>query len=147
LTIRPTQLKESATVIQVSNIVVVPHKVRTMSPRNVLALYQVQTWWPEYTAEHVVTVLRETPTVGAWLDDELVGFARAITDGIRHAYVEDVLVAHGQRGTGVGRALIGGLVELLAPLAVITVCCPPDLAPFYEASGFEATKQVVLYAP
>jgi GNAT superfamily N-acetyltransferase len=134
-------------VVHVPDIVVVPHKVRPMSPRNVLALYRVQTWWPEYTAEHVVAVLRDAPTVGAWLDDELVGFARAITDGIRHAYVEDVVVAHEQRRTGVGRALVSGLLELLEPLAVVTVCCPPDLVPFYGSSGFETSKQVVLYRP
>jgi GNAT superfamily N-acetyltransferase len=134
-------------VVSVSDVVVVPHTVRPMPPRNVLALYRVQNWWPEYTADHVVNVLRDAPTVGAWLGDELVGFARAITDGVRHAYVEDVLVAREQRGTGIGRALVDGLLELLSQVAVVTVCCPPDLVPFYGSSGFETSKQVVLYRP
>jgi hypothetical protein len=45
------------------------------------------------TAGQVSAVLRASPAVGAWHGQDLVGFARAVTDGILRAYVEDVVAS------------------------------------------------------
>lgn len=37
------------------------------------------------------------------------------------------------------------LMEELRPIPVVTLFCTDDLAPFYESTGFRATKQVVLH--
>jgi GNAT superfamily N-acetyltransferase len=42
---------------------------------------------------------------------ELVGFARAISDGAFNAYVSTVVVAPSHRGRGLGRGLVRALVE------------------------------------
>ena len=60
-------------------------------------------------------MLQASPAVGAWHGQELIGFARAVTDGILRAYVEDVIVAPGWRGRGVGRALLAGLTGAARP--------------------------------
>jgi ribosomal protein S18 acetylase RimI-like enzyme len=67
------------------------------------------------------------PAVGAWQSDQLVGFIRAVTDGLLRAYLEDVLVAESHRGVGVGRALVAMILDLLQPIPVVTLFCSTDL--------------------
>jgi GNAT superfamily N-acetyltransferase len=55
------------------------------------------------------------------------GRARAVTDGLLRAYVEDVVVSPDWRGTGVGRALLAGLMEQLEPIPVVTLFCSADV--------------------
>lgn len=141
----PAHLQESAVVVDISRVVVAPHESRPIPPRDVLALYQTQAWWSERTIEQISTVLTSTPSVGAWHNDELVGFARAVTDGLLRAYVEDVFVSPQLRGTGVGHTLMSRLLEQLRPIPIITLFCSVDLVSFYESTGFRPTKQVVLH--
>src|SRR4051812_14531838 len=49
--------------------------------------------------------------VSAWDGASLVGFARAISDGVRNAYITTVAVAPSHQRRGIGRALIGRLVD------------------------------------
>jgi ribosomal protein S18 acetylase RimI-like enzyme len=124
---------------------VVPHGQREIPADGVLALYRMASWWPERTAEQVRAVLRSARAVGAWHGQDLVGFARAVTDGILRAYVEDVVVSPDWRGRGVGHALLTGLMEQLEPIPVVTLFCSPDLVRYYEASSFRSTRQVVMH--
>ncbi|WP_460514900.1 GNAT family N-acetyltransferase [Flindersiella endophytica] len=111
----------------------------------VVELYKVENWWPERTAEDVDAVVEAFPAVGAWRDGRLVGFARAITDGKFHAYLEDVVVAPSERGTGAGRQLVARLEAALDPVPLVSLFCHHDAAGFYEACGYRATRQVMLH--
>lgn len=108
-------------------------------------LYKTENWWPERTPEDVDAVIAAFPAVGAWRDGRLVGFARAITDGRFHAYLEDVVVAPTERGTGVGRQLVTQLEHALGDVPLASLFCHPDAAGFYEACGYRATRQVMLH--
>lgn len=122
-----------------------PHGQRDIPAEGVLALYRAAGWWPERTADQVRAVLQTSPAVGAWHGQQLIGFARAVTDGLLRAYVEDVVVSPGWRGRGVGRALLAGLTQQLGPVPVVTLFCSADLAPYYETSSFKTTRQVVMH--
>jgi len=72
--------------------------------------------------------------------DGLVGFVNVLWDGLTHAWLQDVMVAHRLRHRGVGRAA----VDVAATNARAAGCewlhvdLTPDLAPFYlSACGFE----------
>jgi GNAT superfamily N-acetyltransferase len=132
-------------VADIPHIAVVSHGQREIPAEGVLQLYRTAGWWPERTADQVRAVLRASPAVGAWHGQELIGFARAVSDGILRAYVEDVIVSPGWRGTGAGRALLAGLVEQLRTVPVVTLFCSPDLVRYYEASSFKKTRQVVMH--
>jgi GNAT superfamily N-acetyltransferase len=132
-------------VVDFPDSAVVPHGQREISAEGVLGLYRTAGWWPERTAEQVRAVLVASPAVGAWHGEDLIGFARAVTDGVLRAYVEDVVVSPDWRGTGVGRALLAGLMEQLEPIPVVTLFCSADLVRYYEASSFRRSRQVVMH--
>jgi len=126
-------------------VIVLPHHVREIPAARVLALYRDAGWWPERTAEQVSSVLGRSPAVGAWDGRDLVGFARAVSDGILRAYVEDVVVSPGWRRREIGRALLAALLGELGPIPVVTLFCPPGLVAYYEGSSFQCTGQVVMH--
>ena len=126
-------------------VVVLSHAERAIPGDEVLALYQSAGWWPERTPGQVRAVLRSSPAVGAWQGERLIGFARAVTDGVLRAYVEDVVVSSNRRSGGGGQALLGRLIEDLGAIPVVTLFCSPDLVRYYEASSFAATRQVVMH--
>ena len=129
-----------------SAVQVLPAASRPIPPDGVLALYAEAGWWPERTVAHVTTILAAGPAVGAWnADDELVGFARAVTDGVCRAYVEDVVVAGSLRGQGIGRRLMDALSAELAGIDVVSLFCGPELVSFYEGTGFGFTGQRIAH--
>jgi ribosomal protein S18 acetylase RimI-like enzyme len=126
-------------------IVVVPHAQRGIPADGILALYRTASWWPERTEGQVCAMLESSPAVGAWHGQSLIGFARAVSDGVLRAYVEDVIVAPSWRGQGIGHALLDGLTEQLGPIPIVTLFCSPGLVPYYESSSFRKTRQAVMH--
>jgi GNAT superfamily N-acetyltransferase len=49
--------------------------------------------------------------VGAYRDGRMVGFARALSDGVAVAYLADVFVVRAARGLGIGTALVRVMVD------------------------------------
>ncbi|MBC3192396.1 GNAT family N-acetyltransferase [Pseudonocardia sp. C8] len=125
---------------------VLTHAERPIPAQAVRALYRAPGWWPDRTDHQIGRALvGGGPAVGAWHDDELVGFARAVSDGVLRAYVEDVVVTPRLRGAGIGTALVHRLLEQLADIPTVTLFCPRSLAPFYGRLGFRATGQAVMH--
>jgi GNAT superfamily N-acetyltransferase len=82
----------------------------------------------------------------AYDGDQLVGVARAISDGVRCAAVFDVCVLPTYRGRGVGRMLMRSLVDGL-PGQFVALICEPELRRFYEAAGFRDDTRVTMIIP
>jgi ribosomal protein S18 acetylase RimI-like enzyme len=57
----------------------------------------------------------------------LVGFARAISDGVAYAYLSDVFVASDARGNGLGKELVATMVDRGPAPASGGACTPPTL--------------------
>lgn len=128
-----------------AEIQVASHGERAVDARDVVGLYRTRGWWPEREAARVAEVLTAGPAVGAWHGQQLVGFARAVTDGVFRAYVEDVVVSPAFRGRGIGRLLVRRLMNLLPPNATTSLFCAPEVVDFYVKEGFASTSQVVLH--
>jgi predicted N-acetyltransferase YhbS len=70
---------------------------------------------------------------------ELVGFVRAITDGVYRATIFDVIVRPDWRSRGAGAELIRRAHEhpVLAGCRRIELICLEEMVPFYERFGYE----------
>ncbi|MCA1054017.1 GNAT family N-acetyltransferase [Rossellomorea aquimaris] len=113
---------------------------RQIRAHELMRLYRDAGWWPERDSTDIEKLLIEGCAVGAWYNDELVGFARAVTDGIFRAYIEDVVVDHRFQNSGIGKELVALLLEDLSHIDVISLFCEEDLIPFYEKNHFKASK-------
>lgn len=80
--------------------------------------------------------------VSAWDEGALVGFARAISDGVTTAYVTDVVVAPSHRRRGIARALMQQLLAGRDHVQFV-LRAEPDLHPFYRQLGFGDPDRVL----
>ena len=72
-------------------------------PEALRRLLDQTTWARGRATDGIATSLRHSVTnVSAWDGDRLVGFARALGDGVYRALVDDVVVDEDWRGRGVG---------------------------------------------
>jgi len=129
----------------VEQISVIPHRERPVPPDRLRRLYDHLGWWPERSEAAIAAMLSGTIAVGAWHEDELVGFARAVTDGLFRAYLEDVAVHADHRRQGIGSRLVARLLRELGDVDLTSLFCQPDLVAVYEPLGFRPTRQVVLH--
>lgn len=81
--------------------------------------------------------------VSAWDGDALVGFARAISDGVKNAYVTDVVVRADHRRQGIGAELVRRLLADRDDIKFV-LRADPELHRWYAALGFvEAPNMLV----
>jgi ribosomal protein S18 acetylase RimI-like enzyme len=103
-------------------------------------------WWAAgRTADETRRMLAGSDvvvTVTGRASGRLAGFARVLTDDTYLAVVLDVIVAPGDRGSGVGAMVMDAVLghPRVAGVTSIELVCRPELMPFYRRWGF--TDQV-----
>jgi ribosomal protein S18 acetylase RimI-like enzyme len=114
-----------------------------------IRLYKEAGWWdtsydknPEFL-NHIVE--DSAVFVGAFLEKNLIGIGRALSDLASDAYIQDVAVLKEFRGKGIGRKIIKTLIEKLKENGVdwIGLVAQPGTSSFYEELGFEVLKDHV----
>ncbi len=121
-----------------------PHRVRPVSPAayRTLAAHVGDDHAPDDAG--VAAILAAGPAYAAWDGEELVGLARALSDGSLVAYVEEAVVRDGYRDQGLAPRLLAGVLDELAGVATVNLCCGPGTAPHYAPHGFADTGNVLL---
>lgn len=107
------------------------------------ALYQHEWWTEGRTLADVRLMLENTQLIIGLVDEpsgRLMAFCRLLTDFVYHATLYDVIVARESRGTGLGKRLVGAVVNhpLLARVPSPRLFCLPELIAFYEKWGFQS---------
>ncbi len=119
---------------------------RAIAPSDLKRLLKQTDWGANRSEAALQIMLRGTARqVGAWQGEQLVGYARALTDGCFRAFIEDVVVDESLRGQGIGRALIENLLNSLQDIEEIRLACSDENVAFYEKLGFKRPKDNTLY--
>ncbi|WP_139180802.1 GNAT family N-acetyltransferase [Virgibacillus salinus] len=105
-----------------------------------MRLYIDAGWWEERKVQDIEKMLKREISVGAWKDDILIGFARAVSDGKFRAYIEDVVLHTEFQKSGIGTKIVSQLLKELSNIDVISLFCEEDLIPFYEKNKFKYNK-------
>jgi predicted N-acetyltransferase YhbS len=78
----------------------------------IIRLYRAHGWTHASDPARLrVAVERSSLALVALEDDEVVGFARAMSDEAFAVYIADVLVTPGRQRQGIGRALVEAILE------------------------------------
>ncbi|KQT04651.1 GCN5 family acetyltransferase [Rhizobium sp. Leaf391] len=104
-------------------------------------LFQQEWWTRGRTKVDVVNALASGGPVFAFVDpdaDELVAFARAITDGVYKAMIFDIIVKSTWRNTGLGGLLMETVMNdpALINIKHRELYCLAEMVPFYQKWGF-----------
>jgi ribosomal protein S18 acetylase RimI-like enzyme len=119
---------------------------RPIKGTQLMKLYNEAGWWEERNEEEIEKMLKQVISIGVWQNNNLIGFARAITDGIFRAYIEDVVIHKEFQKTGIGMKLISNLIDDLTHIDVISLFSEEELITFYEKNNFKFSKsQFVLH--
>jgi ribosomal protein S18 acetylase RimI-like enzyme len=70
----------------------------------------------------------------------LVGAGRALSDGVDCAYICDIAVMPSHQGSGLGKQLVGTLVERAKGHRKILLYAVPGREPFYRKFGFRRMR-------
>ena len=75
-------------------------------------LFQLSAFWAgeRRLEDWEVAIANSYPIISVWDHEELIGFARATSDGIYRAMVWDVVIHPDYRGQGLGRQLVQTLL-------------------------------------
>jgi ribosomal protein S18 acetylase RimI-like enzyme len=93
------------------------------------------------SAEHLRKVFGNSLFVSFVYDDgRLVGAGRALADGGDCSYICDIAVLPSHQGTGLGKQIVGYLVEQSRGHKKIILYAVPGREPFYRKFGFLRMK-------
>jgi len=101
-------------------------------------LFAQADWARGRTADRIRQCLaRPGVVVTVRRDGRLIGFGRALTDGVFRALIDDVIVDEAHRGQGVGAAIVDALLGELHGVEEVFLHTGEHLQRFYAAHGFE----------
>jgi ribosomal protein S18 acetylase RimI-like enzyme len=119
---------------------------RPISGSDLMMLYKNAGWWEERKEQDIEKMLKQDISIGVWSDNNLIGFARAVSDGKFRAYIEDVVIHNEFQKTGMGTKLVSKLLDKLSHIDTISLFCGEDLISFYEKHNFKLSQsQYVLH--
>ncbi|MEG3435911.1 GNAT family N-acetyltransferase [Pannus brasiliensis CCIBt3594] len=111
------------------------------------ALFNVTAFWArDRSIEDLETaILYSDPVITVWNEEQLIGHARATSDGIYRATIWDVIVHPDYQGAGLGRKLVETVIAHPRVNRVERVyLMTTNQQKFYERVGFEENQSTTM---
>ena len=104
-------------------------------------IYRSVGWYDEsFSAEAMEKIVSQsTLFAAAFVNSEIIGMGRLLSDGVSDGCIQDVAVLKEFQGHGIGRAIVRKLVEETLKLGIdwIQLIATPGNEKFYQSLGFE----------
>ena len=121
-------------------MITVKTQIEDMNLKQMLDVYQ-SVGWMKHDEEIIRTVFEaSTHKVFAVKEGLVIGFARALSDGIFNAAIYDVVVHKDHQGEGIARLLLEKLLDDLKDVSCIHLISTTGNMAFYERCGFQKLK-------
>ena len=123
--------------------------ITSASITDLIALYKSADWWEssyDQRPEFLNRIVKDSALfVGAFVNEQMIGMGRALSDMASDAYIQDVAVLDEFKGKGIGKKIVQILIEKLKENGVdwIGLVAQPGTSSFYEELGFELLKDHV----
>lgn len=112
-----------------------------LRPDDVCRLLRMTFWAKDRPRETVEKTIANSLCFGVYRQDRLLGFARCVTDFATVYWLSDVIIDEPCRGQGLGKALVGAVVNhplLAGCTGMLKTRDAPDL---YAAFGFQPVTE------
>ncbi len=98
-------------------------------------------WWATDRSKEELALLLKNSLPFALIENgtqNLVGFARVLTDEVHFGYIYDVMLEEHLRGKGLGKMMINAILshEKFARVKFFELTCAPDMTDYYASFGF-----------
>lgn len=108
---------------------------------DVVALLKNSYWAAARSKEIIVKSIENSFCIGVYHKNKQIGFARMITDYATYAYLCDVIIDEEYRGQGIGKELVGYILEHPDLEDVKSLWLQTkDAHKLYEKYGFESVQ-------
>lgn len=113
------------------------------------ALFPLVGWQPRLPDDVQLAFSHSVAQAFAFQDSLLIGFARAVGDGVYYANLVDVLVHPQFQRAGVGSGLVEHIQKRLTYPLMLTLTAAPDVHPFYKRLGWlpQTTAMILPRSP
>ena len=113
-------------------------------------LFRLTAFWAQDRSleDLSIAIVNSNPVISVWNGEQLIGFARATSDGIYRATIWDVIIHPEYQGSGLGRKLVETVLSHPRLSRVERVyLMTTHKQQFYERIGFECNPSttMVLY--
>jgi predicted GNAT family N-acyltransferase len=114
------------------------HQLTDSHIRQLHQLYQNE-WWSAGRSYAETQTCVNNSLIFALIDgDELIAFARVLTDGVFKAFLFDVIIAPHKRQQGLGAQLLDAITShpTIRCVKHLELYCVAELIPYYQHYGF-----------
>ncbi len=110
-----------------------------------LHLFSQTSWAKDRSIKGIELLLSATKTYVVIRDgDRIIGFGRALSDGVYRAMLDDIVVDVQYRKQGLGKLIVESLLHQVKNVEQVFLNTKPDLEVFYETYGFSKSTALTM---
>ena len=119
--------------------------IKSVPAASLERIYRAVNWYDESFSTEAMEQIPQNSTIfaGAFVNNEMVGMGRLLSDGVSDGCIQDVAVLPEFQKSGIGRAIVKKLVEESLKLGIdwIQLIATPGNEKFYASCGFEVMAE------